>query len=40
VTCTYWPDFDKEEFRKALDTFANRDRRYGRLSKPVKGKNK
>ena len=32
VTTTYWPDFDKEEFRKALDTFAKRDRRYGGLS--------
>ena len=38
VTSTYWPDFDKVEFRKALDTFANRDRRYGGLSKPAKGK--
>mgnify|MGYP001093630676 CR=1 FL=1 len=38
VTTTYWPDFDKVEFRKALDTFANRDRRYGGLSKPAKGK--
>jgi len=32
VTPTYWPDFDKEEYRKALETFANRDRRYGGLS--------
>lgn len=40
VTSTYWPDFNKEEFRKALDTFSNRDRRYGGLSKPVKGKTK
>jgi undecaprenyl diphosphate synthase len=32
VTSVYWPDFDKEEFRKALDTFAQRDRRYGGLS--------
>ncbi len=37
VTSTYWPDFDKEEFRKALDTFAQRDRRYGGLSETVKG---
>lgn len=34
VTSTYWPDFDKEEFRKALDTYADRDRRYGGLSRP------
>ncbi len=25
----YWPDFDKEELRKALIHFAQRDRRYG-----------
>ncbi len=36
VTSVYWPDFDKEEFRKALDTFSQRDRRYGGLS-PVDG---
>ena len=34
VTPTYWPDFGKEEFRKALDEFANRDRRYGNVSAP------
>src|SRR5512136_1817562 len=32
VTSVYWPDFYKDEFRKALDTFAQRDRRYGGLS--------
>ena len=32
VTPTYWPDFSKEEFRKALDAYARRDRRYGGLS--------
>jgi undecaprenyl diphosphate synthase len=32
VTPTYWPDFDKEELRKALVAFAQRDRRYGKLS--------
>ena len=35
VTYTFWPDFDKDEFRKALDTFAQRDRRYGGLSNEV-----
>jgi undecaprenyl diphosphate synthase len=35
VTNTFWPDFDKDEFRKALDTFAQRDRRYGGLSNEV-----
>lgn len=34
VTPTYWPDFGKEEFRKALDEFANRDRRYGKVAGP------
>jgi len=32
VTPVYWPDFDKEELRKALEAYAARDRRYGRLS--------
>jgi undecaprenyl diphosphate synthase len=36
VTSVYWPDFDKEEFRKALNTFTKRDRRYGGLS-PLDG---
>ena len=29
VTDTLWPDFGKAEFRKALDAFAGRDRRFG-----------
>ena len=32
VTQTYWPDFDKECLRKALDEYALRDRRFGGLS--------
>jgi undecaprenyl diphosphate synthase len=32
VTSVYWPDFNKDEFRKALDTYAQRDRRFGGLS--------
>lgn len=28
---TLWPDFRKEEFRAALDSFAKRDRRYGKV---------
>ena len=32
VTPTYWPDFAKEEYRRALETFAQRDRRYGKVS--------
>jgi len=35
VTSVYWPDFNKDEFRKALDTYAKRDRRYGGLSQNV-----
>jgi len=35
ITQTFWPDFDKEEFKKALDTYARRDRRYGGLTQPV-----
>ncbi len=30
-TDTLWPDFDKEEFGKAIEEFKNRDRRYGAL---------
>lgn len=32
VTPVYWPDFDKEELRKAIINYGQRDRRYGRLS--------
>jgi len=28
---TLWPDFRKEEFRAALQTYAKRDRRYGKV---------
>lgn len=31
VTSAYWPDFDKEELRKALLDFSQRERRFGRL---------
>ena len=30
-TDTLWPDFRKEEFRNALDSYAKRDRRYGKV---------
>lgn len=29
ITPTYWPDFDKAEYYKALQSFSQRDRRYG-----------
>ncbi len=32
ITPTYWPDFNKEEYRQALESFAHRDRRYGKVS--------
>ncbi len=28
----YWPDFDKDQLRLALDEYAHRERRYGRVS--------
>ncbi|MEN6394567.1 MAG: isoprenyl transferase [Anaerolineaceae bacterium] len=31
-TSTYWPDFDKEELRKAVIEFSRRERRYGGIS--------
>jgi undecaprenyl diphosphate synthase len=31
-TPTYWPDFNKDEYRLALEAFAHRDRRYGKVS--------
>jgi undecaprenyl diphosphate synthase len=31
VTPTYWPDFDREALREALDEYAQRDRRFGRI---------
>ncbi len=34
VTPIFWPDFGPEEFRKALDEFIQRDRRYGRVRGP------
>ena len=32
ITPTFWPDFDKDEYRRALESFAHRDRRYGKVS--------
>ncbi len=32
ITPTYWPDFDREEYAKALRIYAERDRRYGGVS--------
>lgn len=30
-TDTYWPDFSGKDFKKAIEDFQNRDRRYGRI---------
>jgi undecaprenyl diphosphate synthase len=30
-TETLWPDFRKEQFREALNSYAKRDRRYGKV---------
>ena len=38
VTPTYWPDFDKDEYRRALETYGLRDRRYGGVSEAVANK--
>lgn len=32
VTPVFWPDFDRDEYFKALVEYGHRDRRYGRLS--------
>jgi undecaprenyl diphosphate synthase len=32
VTPTYWPDFNKEELRKALEDYSLRERRFGKIS--------
>jgi undecaprenyl diphosphate synthase len=37
-TPAYWPDFDKEEYRRALETFGQRDRRFGGVSEVVANK--
>tara|TARA_B110000305_G_C19429343_1_gene635399 strand:+ start:1546 stop:2319 length:774 start_codon:yes stop_codon:yes gene_type:complete len=34
-TDTYWPDFDEEEFANALNDFAGRQRRFGKVSDQV-----
>lgn len=32
VTDTFWPDFNKDQFKKALDAYADRDRRFGKIN--------
>jgi undecaprenyl diphosphate synthase len=35
-TKTLWPDFDETEFGKALESFRQRERRFGRTSEQLK----
>ena len=32
ITPTFWPDFDKDEYRRALEAFSHRDRRYVKVA--------
>lgn len=34
-TPAFWPDFDKDEYRRALETYSQRERRYGGVSEAV-----
>lgn len=34
-TPVYWPDFDKEELRKAIDEYARRTRRFGKTDEQI-----
>ena len=34
-TDTLWPDFDEEHIRRALSSFAQRERRFGRTSEQL-----
>jgi undecaprenyl diphosphate synthase len=36
VTPVYWPDFDKEELRKAINAYNHRTRRYGMTDEQLK----
>ena len=38
ITPTLWPDFDREEVHQAIQGFARRDRRFGRVSAEGGGK--
>lgn len=35
VTDTYWPDFSKEDFYRAIDNFQGRERRFGLTSEQI-----
>jgi undecaprenyl diphosphate synthase len=38
-TDAYWPDFDSEQLDRALDWFANRQRRFGKTSEQIEQNN-
>lgn len=35
VTPVYWPDFDQKEFQKAIDHYAQRERRFGNVQPSI-----
>ncbi len=37
ITPTLWPDFREEEFMRALEEYARRERRFGKTSEQIKG---
>ena len=38
-TETYWPDFDENELHKAIESYQNRQRRYGKTGQQVENEN-
>ena len=38
-TDTLWPDFRKDHFFKAIRTYQNRERRFGKISEQIENKN-
>lgn len=36
-TDVLWPDFDDEEFKLAINSYQNRERRFGQISEQIKG---
>ena len=38
-TETYWPDFDEKELHKAIESYQNRQRRYGKTGQQVENEN-
>ena len=38
-TDTYWPDFDEAELHKAIESYQNRQRRYGKTGQQIENEN-